>query len=71
MDSEVLTRTAFSLLDDMQKSGKMNMFGAAPHLCMYLNKYFDVKISRQQCRQLLKQWMEFKSYWAKLEQETV
>jgi hypothetical protein len=69
MDSERLTRTAFSLLDDIRNSGMINMYGAAPHLEVYMRRFFKVKLTRSQSRQLLKQWMEYNNFIARMEQE--
>ena len=69
MDSETLTRTAFSLLDDIRKSGEINMYGAAPYLQEYVGKWFGVKLTRQQSRQLLKRWMEYNNFLASFEKE--
>ena len=69
MDSETLTRTAFSLLDDIRNSGKINMYGASPYLRRYMTEWFDVKLTVFQSRQLLKQWMEYNNFLARMEQE--
>lgn len=69
MDSESLIGVAFSLLDDIRKSGRINMYGAAPHLQKYMGRWFGVKLTRQQSRQLLKQWMEYNNFVARIEQE--
>lgn len=69
MDSETLTRTAFSLLDDIRKSGTINMYGASPYLRRYMAELFDVKLTVFQSRQLLKQWMEYNNFLARMEQE--
>jgi len=71
MDSETLTRTAFSLLDDIRNSGKINMYGAAPHLEVFMRRFFKVKLTRSQSRQLLKQWMEYNNFLARFEKEAV
>ena len=69
MDSEMLNKLAFQFLDSVQASGQINMYGASPHVVKYFRKYFKVRITRRQSHQLLRQWMEFKTYWAKLEKE--
>lgn len=71
MDSETLTRTAFSLLDDIRNSGKINMYGASPYLRKYMADLFDVKLTVFQSRQLLKQWMEYNNFLARMEQEAI
>ena len=69
MDSESLIRVAFSLLDEIRKSGKINMYGAAPYLRRYMAELFDVKLTVFQSRQLLKQWMEYNNFLARFEKE--
>lgn len=71
MDSETLTRTAFSLLDDIRNSGKINMYGASPYLRRYMAELFDVKLTVFQSRQLLKQWMEYNNFLARFEKEVL
>jgi hypothetical protein len=71
MDSETLTRTSFSLLDDIRKTGQINMYGASPYLQKYMGRWFGVKLTRQQSRQLLKQWMEYNNFLARFEKEAV
>ena len=71
MDSESLIRVAFSLLDDIRNSGKINMYGASPYLRRYMTELFDVKLTVFQSRQLLKQWMEYNNFLARMEQEAI
>ena len=71
MDSESLIGVAFSLLDDIRKTGQINMYGAAPYLQKYMGRWFGVKLTRQQSRQLLKQWMEYNNFLASFEKEAV
>jgi hypothetical protein len=71
MDSEALTRAAFSFFDEIRKTGKINMYGSAPYLQRYMSEWFAVKLTRQQSRQLLKQWMEYTNFISRIEQEAV
>jgi uncharacterized protein YciI len=46
----------FRYLDSLRKSGRINMFGAAPHLAEAFG------LSKNEAREVLRQWMEsFKS----------
>ena len=69
MNSETMTRTAFSLLDGIRNSGTINMYGASPYLQKYMGKWFGVKLTVFQSRQLLKQWMEYNNFLARFEKE--
>lgn len=42
----------FVYLDNLQESGKINMFGAAPHLAQ------AYELTRQEARDILLEWMQ-------------
>ena len=46
------TETYFRFLDELRRSGRTNMFGAAPYLCEMF------ALDRQVARRILAEWME-------------
>lgn len=49
---ENIQKEAFEFLNDLRESGQINMFGATSHL----EEHFGY--TREQCKTLLKEWME-------------